>query len=154
MKYFIYLFLVSTISPVMAETNANDYSYVLDIVESLKVIIHKEKDKKASRTELSRITGAKPLMKDNQYQGHQVIHDRELNGFIGIDFRDNKPLIAVYSSPPLRVRKATRRYKEFRSLLLKRYKEREYNLFDLGDQVTARLKKQARKVSIEVSRKR
>lgn len=154
MKYYLcsLLFLVGAISPAIAETNTDDYGYVLDIIEPLKVIIDTEKSEKASQAILSRIKGAKPLMKNNQYQGHQIIHNGELDGFIGIEYRDNKPLIAVYSSPPLRVRKATRRYKGFRRHLQEHYKEREYNIFDLGNQVTAHLKKQIRKVTIDVYR--
>lgn len=145
------LFSIST--PVTAGNDIDDHGDMLDIIKSLKVIIHEETNTKETRAILDRIKGAKPLVKNNQYQGHQVIHNRTVDGFIGIDVRHNKPFIAVYSTPPLRIRKATRRYKDYRNLLLKHYKELEYDQFELGDQVVAHLKKQARKVTIDVYRK-
>ena len=140
--------------PASAQIAGKDHHYILEIVEALNSIIHQQKNKEASRLVLSRINGAKPLMKDGHYQGHQVFQNRELTGLIAVNFQKNKATIAVFSTPPIRVRYATRRYKAFRNLLLTQYKESRHNHFELGDKVVARIKKQARKVTIDVYREK
>lgn len=137
-----------------AQNAGKDHHYILEIVEALDSIIHQQKSEEASRLILSRIKGAKPLMKDGHYQGHQVIQNRKLTGLIALNFQNNKATIAVFSTPPIRVRYATRLYKAFRSLLLKQYKESRHNHFELGDKVVARITKQARKVTIDVYREK
>ena len=148
------LCLFVVIFPASAQNVGKDHRYIIEIVEALDTIIHQQKNEEASRLVLSRITGAKPLMKNGRYQGHQVFHNRELTGLIALNFQNNKATIAVFSTPPIRVRYATRRYKAFRDLLQKKYKERSHNHFELGDKVVARIKKQARKVTIDVYREK
>jgi hypothetical protein len=153
-RIILLLSLFVFIFPASAQTGGKDHHYILEIVESLDKIIRQQKNEQSSQVVLSRITGAKPLMKDGSYQGHQVFHNKELTGLIALNFQNNKATIAVFSTPPLRVRYATKRYKAFRSLLLKQYKESRHNHFELGDKVIARIKKQARKVTIDVYREK
>lgn len=152
-KSFISLLVFTFIVlPVNAQTSANDFSYILDVVSHMKSIILQQKDEQASRSILSKIKDAQPLIKNDQYQGHQIISGREITGFIGINYLHNKANIAVFSTPPLRVRHATKTYKGYRTILSQQYKEISHNHFDLGQQVIARLTKKARKVSIDVYR--
>lgn len=153
-KHILFLyFLISFISPVAAQTSNDDHRYILDVVQSLKEIVHKQKNEKAAKTALNRIKDSKSLVNNDRYLGQQLIQDGKLIGLIGIEYNKTKASVAVFSTPSLKIRYATRRYKVFRSLLQERYNELSHNHFDLGNQIIARIKKQARKVTIDVYRK-
>lgn len=152
MKRFLLslLLVASVVLPAYAQPTDKDVSYILDVVNRMKAIVLQQKDEQAVRAILSKIKNAQPLIKNDQYQGHQIISGRDITGFIGVSYQNNEADIAVFSTPPLRVRHATKTYKAYRSLLSQQYKETDRNQFDLGQQITARLKKKARKVSIDV----
>ena len=146
------LLLLSVSLPVTAQTNENDFTYMLDAVKHMREIILQQKNEKAAQIILSQIKNAKPLLIDDQYKGHQIVHGLEIKGFIGISYKQNKAEIAVFTTPPLRVRHATKAFKTYRKLLQEQYKEIKHNKFYLGNDVVAQLKKKARKVSIDVYR--
>ena len=146
------LLLLSVSLPVSAQNTENDFTYMLDAVKHMREIIIQQKNEKSAQLVLSQIKNAKPLMKDDQYKGHHIVHGRDIKGFIGISYKQNKAEVAVFTTPPLRVRHATKAYKAYRKLLLEQYKEVKHNKFDLGNDVVAQLKKKARKVSIDVYR--
>lgn len=151
MKKFVFtLFLYLILLPVNAQPAENEFRYILDVIQHLKQTIHQQQNESAARKTLSHIKNAQPVVTDGQYKGHQIIHNNDISGLIGIDYQQGKVTIAVFSTPPLRVRHATRTYKAFRYLLGQQYQEIKHNHYDLGDKIVARVKKQARKVSIDV----
>ena len=141
-------------SPIAEETKNAEHRYIIDVVKSLKDIIHEQQNEETAQATLKHIKGSKALIKNNQYQGQQIIQSEKLNGFIGVKYNNKKASVAVYSTTPLKVRYATRYYQVFRNLLQEQYKEIRHNHFDLGDKVIARIKKQARKVTIDVYREK
>ena len=146
--------MLSAVLPVKAQTTDNEYAYMMDAVRHMKEIVLQQKNAQTTRTTLSHINNAKPLLKDDIYIGHQIVHGLTVKGFIGVSYQQNKASIAVFSTPPLRVRHATKAYKAYRKLLLEQYKEIKHNKFDLGNEIVAQLQKKARKVSIDVYRKK
>lgn len=155
MKNTVIALLLLLISfPVTAKATGDDFIYILDVVKQMKEIVMLQKNQTAARQTLSRIKNAKPLLKDKHYQGHQIIQGREIRGFIGINYQQDKAEIAVFSSTPLRVRHATKVFKAYRNLLVQHYRENKHNHFDLGDNIVARLKKKAMKVTIDVYRQK
>ena len=153
-KSIVSLLLLLFVLPVNAQQTNDDFRYILDIIRQMKEVVMLQKNETAARKTLSRIKNAKPLLKDNRYQGHQVIHGREISGIIGISYKQNKAEIAVFSSPPLRVRHATKAYKAYRNLMKQHYAEIKHKQFNLGNNITARLKKKARNVTIDVYRQK
>ena len=63
-------------SPIAAEARNAEHRYIVDVVKSMKDIIHTQKNETAAQATLNRIKGSKPLIKDDRYQGQQIIQSK------------------------------------------------------------------------------
>lgn len=135
-----------------SEPVENEQSLITSVL-TLKNIIHNALNEKQARSELGKIPNTQPFMKNGQYVGHQLIVNGKLAGIYRVRYQQNTPVLAAYSTVPLKVRNATKMYKAYRATLLKHHKEASYNHFDLGNGITAELSKKLRSLSIFVSRK-
>ena len=146
----LYLMLVA---PCMASNLVENEQTLISTVLTLKNIIQNSLSEKQAKSEFNRIPQTKPFIKDGLYAGHKLFENDKLIGLLRVSYQKNIPVLAAYSTVPLKVRHATKMYKAWRVTLLKHYKEASYNHFELGNGIIAELSKKKNGVSIFVSRK-
>ena len=146
------LYLILT-APGMANDLVENEQGLITTVLTLKSIVQNSLSEKQARSEFNRIPQTKPFIKDDRYVGHQLFENGKLAALLRVKYQKNTPVLAAYSTVPLKVRQATKMYKAYRATLLNHYKEASYNHFDLGDGIIAELSKKQRAISIFVNRK-
>ncbi|MGD8525159.1 MAG: hypothetical protein PVJ63_02850 [Thioalkalispiraceae bacterium] len=143
------LLLFSTTS--IASDNHGDE--LIRTIEALKEVIQNNSSAQQAHSSFDKLKNTRAFDKGGHYLGHQVFDDNEVSGLLSVHYQNGMPQVAGYTSVPLRVRHATRKYKNYRETLLNHYKEDSYNHFALGDGIIAKLDKEQRSVSISVYRK-
>lgn len=146
------LYIMFTI-PVVA-TATDDEQALLATVNVLKSIVNNSLTEQQAKSELSRLPHTKPFIKDGHYMGHKLFENKKLTGLLKVSYQNNVPVLAAYSTVPLKVRHATKMYKTWREILSKHYKEASHNRFDLGDGIVAQLSKNQRALTIFVSQEK
>lgn len=146
----LYLILIV---PVMANDVIEKEQSLITTVLTLKNIVQNSLNEKQAESEFNKIPQTKPFLKDGRYAGQKLFENNKLTGLLQVSYQKNTPVMAAFSSTPLKVRHATKMYKTYRTSLLKHFKEISHNHFELGDGVVAELHKKKNGLSIFVSRK-
>ena len=149
----IALLLFGLWTPGMASNMENEQQPVITTVLTLKSIIYNKLNENQARSELNRIPSTKPFVKEGRYTGHKLFEDGKLIGLLSVRYQNKIPVMAAYSTVPLKVRHATSMYKDYRETLQGHYKEDSFNHFDIGDGIIAELSKKQRSLSIFVYRR-
>lgn len=146
------LFSLLLFFPVHASSLIDDQQSLINSVNVLKTIVHNALTEQQAQSELNRLANTKPLVKDEHYIGHQLFINNQLAGLLKVSYQNNQPVLAAYSTVPLKVRQATKMYRAWREILSGQYKEGAHNYFMLGDGIVAQISKKQRGLIIFVSR--